>query len=177
MKADPMKVYYLAKKWASYYVGKGIDYEDLLSIAMLGAVKACARFNPEKGALTTIATTYMRSELNASCYRAAIINGVSVRKQRFIEESVDNYNLSILTKTQDKDRPDIIFEMIEFNRKVSSLSHRLPEKNRAAFMEFYKTERFDNYIEKYNSSHSQASKVMSESRVKMTKWLKESLEV
>lgn len=54
----------LVKSIASHYVNRGIEYEDLIQIGMLGLMKAIDGFDPEKGfAFSTYATPVITGEI------------------------------------------------------------------------------------------------------------------
>ena len=53
-------VYYLIHK---YYPGYAKD-EDIIQCGMLGLVKACQKYDPDKGKLSTYADKFIRHEIN-----------------------------------------------------------------------------------------------------------------
>lgn len=172
MKADPMSVYALAKKTAGPYVGKGIDFEDLVSIAMVGAVIASNKFDPEKGAYTTVSVIWMRNELNKACYRQRRIDGKSYRPVRFIEETVDDYKLSILAGTDDSSNPEAIYEASKFDDSVRKIMRTLSERERLAFNDYYYIGKYDNYRKAYNVDHARSVKMAGHARLKVESRLK-----
>ncbi len=56
-------------KLVGKFVGQGIDYDDLVGEAMLAAVKAVKRFNPQRGSLTTLVTDVVWHHLSTYCWK------------------------------------------------------------------------------------------------------------
>ena len=165
MIADPMDVYNLAKKYAKNYVGKGIDYEDLVQTAMVGAIKACAKFNPTLGALTTISVYCMRDELNKACFSQSRKG----RQQRYTEIQLDNEFL-IADDTQE---PSKIYESQQFNILIKKAASKLTERELTAFNDYYYNDSYDTYCKEYDTTHSQAQKRAGAAKLKLTKYLKD----
>lgn len=180
MKANPMQVYKLAKIYAARYAGKGIDYEDLLATAMLGVVIACNKYDESRGALTTIAVYHMRDELNRACYRPTTQNLVMKRKQRFIEETYGTEIIEIMLDDKFNTIENECY-LAELSYRILEYSERLPKVQRSAFLEYLKTESYDNHIEKYGrgnfkTNRSSASSSDTTAKRKIISWMKESLD-
>src|SRR4051812_40723294 len=67
---------------AHEYRGRGVDFDDLVSEAMLGMVKAADKFDPERGTFITIAEYHIRKRIRE--YLADDGHGIS-RTLRYMD--------------------------------------------------------------------------------------------
>lgn len=113
---------------ANRYANRGVEVSDLKQIAAIGVILAVDRHDPDKGALTTIATDYIKKEINEAIpeqSRTIRIPGKKHQLKKKIELIEREGELFNLTKQQ-------IDEEIKYRLKITD---EILKEIRTAFLD------------------------------------------
>lgn len=116
----------LARKIAGRYRNVGIDYEDLVSIAFLGLVKAANSYNQEKAKFVSYAIPAIQNEILMNLRKKAIM-GVS-----FDEQEGDGMKLGDLIGSESKE-----LEQLENRLFLGQCMRTLTENEQVVLNEIY----------------------------------------
>ena len=111
--------YYVAKR----FLNSGIEYDDLVSVASLGLVKAAKKFNQEKGVqFNTFAMRVMTNEILMELRSIRRREKCVSLSERVLGEEEDVELLDMIPDTEDKFA--IVEEADWLQRKMSCLNER-----------------------------------------------------
>jgi RNA polymerase sigma factor (sigma-70 family) len=125
---------------AGKFMGRGIDYDDLVQTGILGLIRATESFDPEKGRFSTHATPWIREKIFKEIYsqkrsvRLPVHLHLKLAKLRRIESRLQAIldrepNIEELVASSDMDR-DLIRLLLTVRQPCISLNIPIDEKGR-----------------------------------------------
>jgi RNA polymerase sporulation-specific sigma factor len=131
VEANKNLVHHILKR---YYVGAGVDYDDLTQIGTIGLIKAAATFNPAKSTkFATYAGTCINNEL-----RMHFRNSKKWQEETSLDAPIstadENISLADTLSSSDPDLTEKIADEQELGRLITSILNGLSARSSFSFL-------------------------------------------